>query len=71
MEEYIISIIKDIYRRKVESKIAPTSALMSEIQNKMTADAKSALNRLCGAGLLVFHRTLNDVSFELNDKQIH
>lgn len=65
MEQYILEIIKDISNGKKEKSLYPCAALMSEIRNRMDKDAKDILNRLYGEGILIFHRTLNDVSFEV------
>lgn len=64
MEQYLLQIIGEISQKRKDKGEIPTAARMSEIQNRMTADAKDILNRLCKDGVLEFHRLLNDVSFE-------
>lgn len=64
MEDYLLQIISEISQGKKDKGVTPSAAIMSEIQNRMTKDAKNILNRLCKDGVLEFHRLLNDVSFE-------
>ena len=64
MEDYLLEKIRGMSRQRKDAKVVPSAVLMSEIQNAMIADAKDMLNHLCKEGVLTFHRTLNDVSFE-------
>lgn len=64
MEEYLLQIISEISQARKDKGVTPCAVRMSEIQSRMTADAKEILNRLCKNGVLGFHRLLNDVSFE-------
>lgn len=61
----IEQIIINIQNKKRERKIEPVHASFLEIQQEV----KLELNRLVKENKLKFGKTLNDIYFEINEKQ--
>lgn len=65
----VYETIKSIIAEKAERKISPTSALFPEIVNKVTEKAKAEINQLVLDKKLVFHRTINSISFDVVEEK--
>lgn len=65
----VLEIIKEIVSDKAERKVEPTSALFSEIINKVTEKAKSEINQMVKDKKLTFHRTINSISFDFVEEE--
>ena len=61
----VLEIIKEIIADKAERKVNPTSALFSEVVNKVNEKAKAEINQLVLDKKLAFHRTINSISFDV------
>lgn len=64
LKEYIAEVIAVIIEEKESREQVPTDASIIEIQNMVNNDIKAVLNELVKQGVLMFHKTINDVSFE-------
>jgi len=60
-------VIKKINEYKKNSCIQPYSATYKEVVAELEADVKQEINQLVKDGLIKFHRTMNDVSFDAVD----
>jgi hypothetical protein len=65
----VLEIIKEIVADKAERKVNPTSALFSEVVNKVNEKAKEEINQLVLDKKLVFHRTINSISFDVVEEK--
>lgn len=65
----VLEIIKGIISEKAEQKVEPTSALFSEVVNKVTEKAKEEINQLVIDKKLAFHRTINSISFDVIEEK--
>lgn len=65
----VYEIIKSIVAEKAEQNVSPTSALTSEIINKVTDKAKKEINQLVLDKKLAFHRTINSISFDVIEEK--
>lgn len=66
----IYDIIKSINEEKRKRKLYPTSAMFSEITIAVTAAVKKEINELVKGKRVVFHQTLNSLSFDaVEDKE--
>lgn len=65
----VLQIIKEIVADKAERKVNPTSALFSEVVNKVNEKAKAEINQLVIDKKLVFHRTINSISFDVVEEK--
>lgn len=65
----VLEIIKEIVADKAERKVNPTSALFSEVVNKVNEKAKEEINQLVLEKKLVFHRTINSISFDVVEEK--
>lgn len=65
----VLQIIKEIIADKAERKVNPTSALFSEVVNKVNEKAKAEINQLVLEKKLVFHRTINSISFDVVEEK--
>lgn len=65
-ESYVLQVVEGIQRSK--DGVVPDYALMNEISVNVIADVKLALNSMVGKGELGWHRTMNDISFEILKK---
>lgn len=65
----VLEIIKEIVADKAERKVNPTSALFSEVVNKVNEKAKAEINQLVIDKKLVFHRTINSISFDVVEEK--
>lgn len=64
LKGYIAMLLSDLIKERERKNLQPLSVEMADIQSALVADAKAMLNELCREQVLIFHRTLNDVSFE-------
>lgn len=64
LKEYIGEVIAVIIEDKESRKQVPAEASIVEIQNMANNDIKTVLNELVKQGVLRFHKTINNVSFE-------
>lgn len=65
-DSYVLRIVEDIQRSK--GGMEPDYALMREISTRIIGDVKSSLNGMVGSGVLGWHRTMNDVAFEITGR---
>ena len=65
----VLEIIKEIIADKAERKVNPTSALFSEVVNKVNDKAKAEINQLVIDKKLAFHRTINSISFDVIEEK--
>lgn len=65
----VFEIIKEIVADKADRKLNPTSALFSEVVNKVNEKAKAEINQLVLDKKLVFHRTINSISFDVVEEK--
>ena len=65
----VYEIIKSIVAEKAEQNVSPTSALTSEIINKVTDKAKKEINQFVLDKKLAFHRTINSISFDVIEEK--
>ena len=65
----VLQIIKEIIADKAERKVNPTSALLSEVINKVNEKVKAEINQLVIDKKLVFHRTINSISFDVVEEK--
>lgn len=63
-KEYLKSIIARITGKKEESKVSPSSALMSEVMESVREDALETMRQMCNDGEIAVSKTLNSVSFK-------
>ena len=61
----IYKVINKICEQKREAQIIPCFAIYSEIMNEVSRQVKQEINDLVSDKKLTFHRTLNNVSFEI------
>lgn len=61
-EEYVLDLVMRIVG---ENDVVSNDVSMREIYSAVMKDLKETLNGLVKKGVLVFHRQLNDVSFNL------
>lgn len=61
----IKSIIIALQGKKQSQKIEPTNVTFREIMDVVTKDVKLELNAMVKNGILEFHRTINDTSFNI------
>lgn len=64
LQEHLTTVLSDLIREREEKNLTPLSVSMTDIQHRLVADAKEELNRMVKDGILTFHRTVNDVTFE-------
>lgn len=66
----VYEIIKSINEEKKGKRLHPTSALFSEITVAVTAAVKKEINELVKNKLVVYHQTINSLSFDaVEDKE--
>lgn len=66
----VYEIIKSINEEKKEKKLHPASALFSEITVAVTAAVKKEINELVKIKRVVYHQTVNSLSFDaVEDKE--
>ena len=66
----VYDIIKQINERKKSVHTEPTSALFSEISEKVSKEIKKEINELVKGNRVVFHQTINSLSFDaVEDKE--
>ena len=65
----VLQIIKEIVADKAERKVNPTSALFSEVVNKVNEKAKEEINQLVLDKKIIFHRTINSISFDVVEEK--
>lgn len=59
----VVAIVKEIEQLRRSQNIDPPFVLHTEIQNEVNKRLKEELNKAVADGVLEFHRTLNDISF--------
>jgi len=64
----IIKIVRDIQKEKESVMVEPAYALFSEIIKEVTKRVKDELNKEVVEGTLEFHRTLNDIAFNIKNQ---
>lgn len=65
-----LQIIRDIEERKAKAGTTPTAATLTEIKREACDEILQELRQMCHAGILSYHRTINDYSFsEKEDTQ--
>lgn len=66
----VYDIIKSVNEEKKEKRLHPTSALFSEITVVVTAAVKKEINELVKSKRVVYHQTINSLSFDaVEDKE--
>lgn len=66
----VYDITKSINEEKKKKRLHPTSALFSEITVAVTAAVKKEINELVKGNRVVFHQTINSLSFDaVEDKE--
>lgn len=65
LSQHLAVILETILEDKETRGVSPVAADMQEIMAQVNKDVKEALNSMVKDGLLIFHRTLNSVTFEL------
>lgn len=61
----LIEIIRRLQVEKESNNIQPSNVTFSEIMKEVTTSVKSELNGHVKDGTLEFHRTINDISFNI------
>ena len=61
----IYKVINKICEQKKDARINPCFAMYNEIMNEVNKQVKQEINDLVSDKTLTFHRTLNNVSFEI------
>ena len=61
----VIAIVKEIEQLRRSQGIQPPFVLHTEIIKEVNNKVKEELNKAVTDGVLEFHRTINDVSFNL------
>ena len=64
LQEHLTTVLSDLIREREEKSLTPLSVSMTDIQHRLVSDVKEELNRMVKDGILTFHRTVNDVTFE-------
>lgn len=65
LSELILDIIQRLSDEKRAKHIVPSAVLYSEISNALNEQIKPELNQLVKDKKITFHRTINDLSFEI------
>lgn len=65
----VFNIIKEINDKKVEANILPRSASHNEIMERINEQAKEDINNLVREKKVLFHKTINGLSFEVVDDE--
>lgn len=65
MRELILSIIKRLSGDKKSKHIEPSAVLYTEISTELHKAVQDELNTMVKDGVIIFHKTLNSVSFEI------
>ena len=66
----VYEIIKSFNEEKKKKKLHPTSAMLSEITVAVTAAVKKEINELVKSKRVVYHQTINSLSFDaVEDKE--
>ena len=61
----VYEIIANINRQKKDNSTVPPSALYSEIMDEVSRRVRDEINCLCKENKLTFHKTLNELSFDI------
>lgn len=65
MRELILDIIQRLSDEKKAKHIVPSAVLYTEISTELHKTVQDELNAMVKDGVLIFHRTLNSISFEV------
>lgn len=65
MRELILDIIQRLSDEKKAKNIVPSAVLYTEISTELHKAVQDELNAMVKDGVLIFHRTLNSISFEV------
>lgn len=68
MRELILDIIKRLSDDKKSKHIEPSAVLYTEISTELHKAVQDELNTMVKDGVIIFHKTLNSVSFEIKNK---
>ena len=69
LQEHLTTVLSDLIREREEKSLTPLSVSMTDIQHRLVSDVKEELNRMVKDGILTFHRTVNDVTFEFTPQK--
>lgn len=67
LSDYVFNTVGEIIRGNEAKGIIPTDAQAEDIYNAVKTDVQQCLNEFVKDGILVFHRTLNSISFYFKD----
>lgn len=65
LSELILDIIQRLSDEKKAKHIIPSAVLYTEISPELHKAVQDELNAMVKDGVLIFHRTLNSISFEV------
>lgn len=65
LSELILDIIQRLSDEKKAKHIVPSAVLYTEISTGLHKTVQDELNAMVKDGVLIFHRTLNSISFEV------
>lgn len=69
MRESILDIIRQITAEKKEKNLSPSAATYTEISTRLHQQVQNTLNEMVKDGTLKWNRTINSVSFEINENK--
>lgn len=69
MQDEILTIIRRLADGKRLRGQVPSAVLYSEISTELHKQVKMEINELVKEGVITFHRTLNEVSFEVRQTE--
>lgn len=61
----VLEIISQIIAEKKQNKVVPPFATYPEIKNRVGRDCRNELNLLYESRRIIYHKTLNSISFSL------
>lgn len=61
----VIDVLRRMEEEKKQSNIHPSSVLLSELMNETSKLIREELKQAVADGKIEFHKTLNDVSFNI------
>lgn len=65
LSELILDIIQRLSDDKKAKNIEPSAVLYTEISTELHKTVQDELNAMVKDGVLIFHKTLNSISFEV------
>lgn len=66
MKQLIINIVRDIEKRKADTNVIPTHAVLMEVSNEIHTRLIHELNEMQRAGIVEMGRTINDKYIKIN-----